>query len=247
MVIKYKKNYLSQVIVRVDFLSPINSINRELPADLSLVIKDFFPISEPQEMLEIGLQFGKDEKEKQIKIMMWKFLGKERDKELYIDEKSMFIVFKIYKSFEDLTTPFIRIVDSLFNTFKEIQIRRMGLRYVNKIDISEKYPFNWRPYLNKELLSSFNIPEDKTKIARILNLLELNYGNFNLRFSFGMHNPDFPAPIKKKIYIIDYDAYYEGFLKKEEISEKLYVFHSEIIKNFENSITDKLRKKMNDE
>lgn len=247
--VKYKKNYLNQVVARVDFLSPINSINRELPSEIISVIKDFFPIAEPQEVLEIGLQLGKEAPEKQSKIMQWKFLGKEREKELDIDEKSMFIVFKNYKSFEDLQIPFIRITDSLFNTYKDIQTKRLGLRYINRIDISENYPLNWRPYINKELLSVFNIPipEDKLKIARVLQFLELNYGNFMLRFGFGMHNPDYPAQIKKKIFTLDYDASYEGFLNKEEISEKLPIFHSEIKKFFELSITDKLRKKMNDE
>lgn len=248
MVAKYKKNYLKQVIVRTDFLNPIHSLNEGLPNEISSVIKDFFPIAEPREVLALDFQISPEVSDKkQTKLMEWNFHGKERDKRLSISEKNMYISFNSYKSFEDLTTIFIKIVDSLFNTFKEMQITRLGLRYTNSINITDTDVFGWKSYLNKDLLSAFNIPDDKTKIARIFHTLELNYGNFNLRFQYGMPNPDFPSPIKKKIFILDYDAYYEGFLKKEEIIENLPIFHSEIQKFFEKSITEKLRKKMNDE
>ena len=53
-----------------------------------------------------------------------------------------------------------------------------------------------------------------------------------------MHNPDFPAPIKKKIFILDYDAYCSGILTKDEIFKNLPIFHAEIQRLFESSITD---------
>jgi uncharacterized protein (TIGR04255 family) len=70
-----------------------------------------------------------------------------------------------------------------------------------------------------------------------------------MRFQYGMHNPDYPAPIKKKIFILDYDAYCNGILTKNDIFKYLPIFHEEVQKLFENSISDKLRirMKLNDE
>jgi len=59
-----------------------------------------------------------------------------------------------------------------------------------------------------------------------------------------MHNPDFPAPIKKKIFILDYDAYYDGFVERTEVETRLTLFHDKIQDLFEWSIQPKLREIM---
>lgn len=244
----YKKNYLKSVIARIDFLSPINSLKEEFPSDVGSVIKDFFPIAEPQGILAIDLQLRKEELEdgKRRKSTDWDFYGKDRDKILSIREGYMFISYNAYQSFEDLETPFIRIVDALYNKFKEIQTIRLGLRYINRIDIKEIHPLDWASYINKDLLPPLNIVEDKTKISRAFNNIDINYGEFNLKFQYGMHNPDFPAPIKQKIFILDYDTNCQGFLNRDDITKNLSIFHKEIGKLFEKSITQELRKKMNE-
>lgn len=59
-----------------------------------------------------------------------------------------------------------------------------------------------------------------------------------------MHNPDFPAPIRKKIFVLDYDAYCEGLQDMEDIKKNIDVFHDKIENLFEENITKKLREKM---
>jgi uncharacterized protein (TIGR04255 family) len=56
-----------------------------------------------------------------------------------------------------------------------------------------------------------------------------------------MHNPDYPAPIKKKTFILDYDAYTSGILGKDELDIYISQFHLAIQKLFEGSITEKFR------
>lgn len=245
---EYKRNYLKQVIVRIDFLNPIQSLNYELPNELGSVIKNFFPIAEPKDVLARELQFAEDKVDsKETKLKEWNFFATERDKKLTIFENGLIIVFDIYKSFKNLNNTFTNVADVLFKLFKELQIKRVGLRYINRIEMpGEQNLFRWTNYLNKDLLCIFKIPDDKTKITRAFHNIEFNYGSFNVRFQYGMHNPDYPANIKKKIFILDYDAYYEGILTKEEIEEKLPIFHGEIIKLYEKSIVNKLREKMND-
>lgn len=244
---EYKKNYLKQVIIRIDFLNPIQSLNTEFPIVLGSIIKNFFPIAEPKDVLARELQFTLDKIDtKETKIKEWNFFGKERDKKLTISQNSMVIIFNIYRTFDDFINPFKSVVDVLFKLFKELQINRVGLRYINNIELSDRFIFNWRNYLNKDLLCIFNIPDDKTKIAKAFHNLEFNYGSYNLRFQYGMHNPDYPSPIKKKTFILDYDAYYEGILTREDIEEKVPIFRKEIKRLFEKSIGEKLRKKMNE-
>ena len=56
-----------------------------------------------------------------------------------------------------------------------------------------------------------------------------------------MHNPDYPAKIKKKIFVLDYDAFFTGILKQHEIEDYIKKCHRIIQQQFENSITPELR------
>jgi uncharacterized protein (TIGR04255 family) len=69
----------------------------------------------------------------------------------------------------------------------------------------------------------------------------MNYGTMILTFKYGMHNPDFPAPIRKKIFVLDYDAYYQGLQEMSDILRNTAEFHDRIEKLFESSISPKLR------
>jgi len=241
---KYRKNYLTQVIARIDFLSPLSSLQEALPAAVGEVSTRFFPIPEPKEI--VGREFWissetKQVNEKDIITKEWHFFGKRREKRLVITREFMFVEFKVYESFDDFRTHFIGISDGLFGTFDDLQVKRLGLRYINNIEVPGPNKFSWNAYLNRNLLSILNIPADKAKIARAFNNLDLNLGDFTLRFQYGMHNPDYPAPIRKKIFVLDYDAYTTGLLTKEEIHQTLPILHDEIEQLFEKSITDKLR------
>jgi len=250
----YPKNYLKHVISRIDFLSPQNSLKNSIPASITQAIKELFPIPEPREVFESELKLSSSsvevEEKQMAKFMEWNFFGKNREKRLCIGQKFMFVEFKIYTSFNDFGNHFSKVLNSLFDAFKDLQVERFGLRYINKIETNAEDAnnlFNWNEYLNDNLLSIFNIPDKKTKIVRAFHNLEINYEDFILRFQYRMYNPDYPASIKKKQFILDYDAYMTGILDKEDILENLSVFHEEIEKLFEKSITDNLRAKMNEE
>ena len=54
----------------------------------------------------------------------------------------------------------------------------------------------------------------------------------------------FPAPIKKKLFILDTDAYTQGLIEMSDIPAKLEKFHEAIGNLFEQVITNGLREKM---
>jgi len=60
-----------------------------------------------------------------------------------------------------------------------------------------------------------------------------------------MPNPDFPAPIKQKIFTLDLDASYQSLQEQVEISTNLDKFHDKIQSLFEMSITANLREILN--
>ncbi len=129
----YKKNYLKKVVARVDFLNPIISLNSELPMEVISSIKQSFPITEPKEFITEEFQFKPDsfERTKKEKTKQWFFYAKQRDKYVCISQDYMSVTFDVYDSFESLRAPFLKILDSLFNNFNDLQGKRMGLRYIN--------------------------------------------------------------------------------------------------------------------
>lgn len=243
---KYKGNFLKQVIAKIDFLSPIPQLKDELTPIIGDVSKQYFPIPEPTQVTghQMKLQLGPEKpifEESKEQLTQWHFYGKEREKHLLVTQSFMFIEFLRYDSFENFSRHFLSITDALFSAFKHLQVKRLGLRYINNIKVSGTNLFSWHAYLNRNLLSIFKIPPDNTKITRALHNLELNYGDYTLKYQYGMHNPDYPASIRQKIFVLDYDAYTNSLLANDEIHTLLKVFHDEIEQMFENSITDRLR------
>jgi uncharacterized protein (TIGR04255 family) len=139
---------------------------------------------------------------------------------------------------------FFPAVSSFLEIYK-LQANRVGLRYVNNLTIENKETLDWESLIQSKLLSLFTFYPDPKKVSRVFNNLELNLGDFNLRFQYGMHNPDFPAPIKKRNFILDYDAYSSNLQDLNDITRNLDKFHQEIQNLFEICITDELRGIMN--
>ena len=247
----YKSNYLRNVICRVDFLNEVSELRNSIPLNLSSKIKTLFPITEPKTIAFISesVEFKGGKKKKGEKTIQtareWNFYTKNRDKHLCITNDTLFIDIKTYKSFANLKRFFINPVAYAFEVLKGLEIKRFGLRYINRIELNEKDPFNWSSYLNKDLLSIFAIPKNKSKISRAFHNLELNYGDYLIKFNYGMYNADYPAPIKRKIFILDFDAFSMRILNENEIRKFLPIFHKQIQSLFEESITDKMRRKLN--
>jgi uncharacterized protein (TIGR04255 family) len=119
------------------------------------------------------------------------------------------------------------------------------MRYINKFDFPDTDPFDFSNLINPHLYDSLAFYSDKKVIARSFNNLEFNFQDFNLRFQFGMPNPDYPAPIKKKHFVLDFDAYFQGLQTPQDVQSNLDKYHTKIQELFEASITDKMREVLN--
>ena len=167
-----------------------------------------------------------------------------REKQLKIAPEFMYIEYSKYELYDKLHDDFFSVLDALYDAYPELHVKRLGLRYIDNIEIPNENPFDWNNYLRPELYSILNLADDKKTISRAFHVLEFNYGDYLLRFQFGMFNPDHPAPIKKKSYILDHDMYIMKILEKSEIEKTLNLFHDKAITSFEEVIKDDLRKIM---
>lgn len=242
----YKRNYLTRVIARLDFPSPLQNIETQLPPEISKAAMRDFPIAEPREAVEQQVQFSRDElRSRRSEYTEWRFHGRDRAKTFTVGPSAAFAQYTRYSSYAALSSEFLSLVSVLFTIYDGLQGSRLGLRYINTIVLDEREPLAWDAYLNPLMLCLFKFNPHDGATSRIFHVLEFNFGDVNLRYQFGIHNPDFPAPIKRKMFVLDLDAYYRGPLDHQDIAPNLAAFHARIQELFEVSITDSLRELMN--
>lgn len=246
----YKKNFLTEVIIRLDLISPLQGLDKQLPIGIMQKVKPLFPIPEPRKIIAFPLQVSSNGEEskktkKKEEQMEWLFHGKDKEKTLSITPNSIFIQYRSYKTYEQLRDEFLSIVSFIFEKYENAQGQRLGLRYTNDIILKDGKPLEWSDYLDKNLLCSFQFYQSSRIASRVFHNIEFNFGDFNLRYQFGMHNPDYPAPIKKKSFVLDFDAYNMGFQDKDDIHKNLDKYHDKIQELFELSMTNKLRDILN--
>lgn len=246
----YKRPFLKEVIVRIDFSSSLTSLKKEITPALAAKILERFPISEPRKAFAQELQISHDEfKHKREDYTEWNYHGRNKEKRLAIAPEYMFVTYSKYESFESLKVDFLSVLEVLFKNNANLHGRRLGLRYVNAIELIKRDPFSWEELIEEDLLFLFRKFRNERKFTtRLFNIVELKYeDNIQINFQFGVPNPDFPAPIRRPFFVLDIDAYFQGLIEIGVISEFLDKSHLKIQELFEQSIKDELRRIMNGE
>lgn len=248
----YARPFLNKVIVKADFALPPKALLDTIPVSVNRVAMEHFPIKEPPakmkqvEVLVEGRGNGEPAvAQKTAEVSAWVYWGRNREKRLMLNRDEYWIEYGKYENYQALREEFVSIARELFACEDGMQIQRLGLRYINVIRLDEPKPTDWKRYLSSNLLSSFKIQPNQEIIARAFHTLELNYGDIGLRFQYGMHNPDYPAPIRQKVFVLDYDGFHLGLIENlEDLRRYLDSFHEMISQMFEANITDNLRKRM---
>lgn len=244
---RYEKDFLDQVIVRIDFAAPIEIARSGPPKSVTKAVTKAFPVPEPKKLVIQNVQVSP--KETQVtseEKHEWWYHSNDRRKLIRVTDASLTLEYKRgkHKDFDALCRDFLPVVNAMYDAFDGLQVRRLGLRYVNKIEITEGTPTEWGKYLDADLLAAFGLADDKKTVSRTMHWLEFNYGDTNLRFQYGMPNPDYPAPIRQKLFTLDYDAYCTILLDRDDLDNYLTQLHDKISPAFEQVIKGALRKKM---
>jgi len=242
---RYKRNFLTKVIFRIDFeqakLGQLKTLS-----DTEKIKKEF-PINEEERGEEGMINFDfvtKAFKQASSPVISWNLFNKNRTKKIKIHPRFLFIEYLKYKDSSELLKD-INLISDLIKNFEIKTINRLGLRYINEIKLESKDFLNWNNYINNHLLGSLKFATSKKKnIARAMGQVVLKEENSNINFNYGIWNSNYPNEINEKTFILDFDEYSKFPLDAEslDLSATVKEFNKKIEDLFESSIKDNLRK-----
>lgn len=242
----YTAPFIKEAIARIDFPASVPCLSEALDTKISKAALSKFQISEPRkintqefEISETGLSANNRE------VTQWTFHDKNREKSLVISPEAIILSTKSYKSYEIFSSDFFHVLNAINEVQRDIPVSRIGVRYVNVIDIPSGDPLKWSGYINESMLGIIDLHKEKNKnVSRAFHILEYSFDDINLKFQFGIVNPDYPAVVKRKQFVLDLDAYSQGNYEMSEVKLFVEKAHALIQEFFELSITEKSRKLM---
>ena len=248
---KYKKPFLKSVIFRIDLAQPLSQ-SKKLVSDFHKIIEGNFPIKEDISGITfeatMEVEKGKSPSVKQIQhqITSNRFRDADRKTILMFEPQppNLNLSFNPYENSDELKIIVDLIATAINKVYGNVLIKRTGLRYINNINLNAGDAFDWTSFIDGHLISMLDFPSDKGTMSRAIGRIELNKDTHKVQFYYGIANPEYPNPIARKEFILDYDCYSTEEINITQVPNAVLVLHEEIKALFERSILDGLRERM---
>jgi uncharacterized protein (TIGR04255 family) len=243
----YSKNFLKEVVSKVDFAQPISEILKDgLPQSIIDRIKERFPLAESSKGQIQNVEFSATgAKTTSSEFAQWVFHGIDRSKTIVINPHFITVSLKKYNSLEDFQEDLIGPISKIVALRNNIQIQRTGVRFVNvfenitEYDDIERY---FTPMISCLYRNIYRIND----CTRNVTVTEYLNDDMKIRLQSGIFNPDYPAKILRKHFVIDIDAYVDYPHVISNVQEYFTKFHSAIQELFEYCITAEMREYLNE-
>ena len=240
--IVYEKNFLKNVIFRVDFLLDEKEFDNLMNKATLDEIKRRFEILEPLQtntnfMVDVNtntINANQNESKKYI------FRKKQGNAALIIDSQSIVIDYTKYLNAEMLLED-IKLLNFIF---AKISISRIGLRYINYIEPTGFGEIDWDKYIHNSIRESQKI-DFGGSLLQSINVTDIKYDDYIIKFQSGIHNQNFPADRVKDAYVLDFDAFSNEIKPTEDIEKMIEKWNIQIGKLFEKFITPDFREILN--
>ena len=253
--IRYKNNYLTEVIFRINFsnILKLSGSNKDAAEEFRKAIFDEFPNVQFRFNNNVNVTIDvKSEKSQSLMEegdLTWIFSNETNKKEVELNAKFLILHYKkeAYIGFKEFLEDVTKILDSL-RYYMPYKLNFMGLRYIYQINDDFITEDNIKEYINPALTDNviFDLG-DGEKFSQIVSRLDLIKDYYNLTFQYGFFNPRFPDPKFKKDFILDYDCKItdmELVKTEDDVLSELKKMNKFIYEKFKYSTTDELRELM---
>lgn len=243
----YQRNCLISVIARVDFIPELSRDLSDLPQSVRSEAMRHFRVSEGGPISGIQARATGEALElTHSNFRVERFFGSEREKWIEITPGSILTSYIKYKRYDDLRAEFFGVLQALAVARTDTQIRRIGFRFINILPhpVQGGAVNDWAGYINPALIAANSYSVLDGRVNQHGHRIEFVYSDHRMLMNYGMHNADYPAPLCKKEFVIDLDAFCDDpasvppLLASGEYLDKL---HATIQSAFEEAITDQMR------
>ena len=228
-------NFLKQVILRLEFLGEIDRSQQVLDG-IKRTVSDIFPEFETRDLVSVEMtidQAQKTTRERRYKSFI--FHNNTTKNSLVLEPSAIIFDLKKYNNYEEFKGLVQKVIQNLGEKSSSIKVSKTGLRYINQIIIDEGDPFDWTELIKEPLICSLNFIVDRSELSRTVGVMELNKSDYYVRFQYGWFNSEFPNPIAKKEFLLDYDCYLKNETDISSIIGQVNILHEEIKNLFEQS------------
>lgn len=241
----YTKNFLTNVIFRLDFPPNDEAVNQNSDK-FRHAIKELLPVYEENKLVRITTIINQNAQpiEDRKELPSYTFKSSNNDKVVTLSYEALTVEFTKYKDLVDFNSTIQKILDAFLPIFTSFDFSRLGIRYINQIVLDKGHPLIWKDLIDNSLIHVIdNFFDRDPSLSRAISQITLNKDDFKVSFTYGMFNSEFPAKISRKEFVLDYDCYTE-YVESDKIMACVYKFNNEIKMMFENSIKNGLRKIM---
>lgn len=250
----YGKNFLTQVLARADFIRGSVPLTASPDALLTGIV-DEFPLRSAQNRVknEVRVQKtpqGPARTTNSIPFTEFLYTTEDKSRTLSLCSEHIYLEARSYPGFDAMSDTFLSALGSVAETYPQLKISRLGLRFINEIRLPEADAGPglgadfWENYINPLLLGGLRFAANDGALARHMCSTELNYGTDRVTFKYGIFNNEYPKPNRKREFILDIDTYCTGTLTAVDIEAKLADFHRAARDVFETAISDRLRARL---
>ncbi len=243
----YKKNYLKQVIFRIDFAEIELREFAQYGKSLESYFDQHKELQGKQADFELNVASGElIDLSKEIKI--WQFVNTKSGNKFEVGPAHCLLEYFSYEDSKSLKSDIDTFCRPLLDEYDIRLVNRIGLRYINQLEIpAVKKIGDWNSYINSSLLAPSEFLREKGKIqTRILSQMDLKSDNYSTTFKHGIWNEKYPNPITNNPYILDIDSFtrFPVEIDKQSLLTFVDSLNVEAEEIFELSITNKLREDM---
>lgn len=235
----YKRNFIHRVIFRLDF----NSVKDDFWVSKSEAIEKYLSDKEfnvqSNELTAFVTEISPvSHAVKSVKMKEYILVGDNGTFKITKDSWS-FETSK-YVSFEKIKEVVAKIVPGLLRELGIELIKRLGLRYINTIDL-DLVGKDYKECFSKNVTSFLDGYEISDDMLRTMQSTIFKKNDFYLTYNYGIFNSNYPNPITKKEFALDLDASLVN-VNINDVFDSFIKAHDEVIQvEFENSITDVFR------
>lgn len=246
---KYNNPYLTDVLFKIGF-NPILKLagnNKELADPFYQKIFEKFPnVKFTKNTINVTIDLNSKNTETEDGDLTWIFSSADNMKRVELCATSLTLYYngEVYEHFRDFLEEIILLLNSL-KQYNTIELRYVTLRYVNQL--TEFNVEEIKKYINPKLFNEYilNLDDDE-KFTQIFTKLNIKKNEYDMIFQYGFFNPTVDPEFHKD-FILDYECTTTNINYIDDIQEKLKSMNKFIFKKFDESTTNILKNKMEEE